>query len=168
MLHLVLTLIGDDRPGLVEALAATIRQHQGNWLESSLAQLAGKFAGIVNVAVPAAALPALKAALAAQPDLQIIAEVAGEQQTNPSVALNLSLTGNDRPGIVQDVAAILSRHLVNVEEFNSHTSSAPMSGDLLFHAQARLSVRADTDLAALHQALEGLSNELMVELQRQH
>ncbi len=51
---LVLTVIGDDRPGLVGELSAAISSHQGNWLESSMSHLAGKFAGIVKVAVPAA------------------------------------------------------------------------------------------------------------------
>lgn len=43
---LVLTVIADDKPGIVEQLAATITEHGGNWLESRMAQMAGKFAGI--------------------------------------------------------------------------------------------------------------------------
>jgi glycine cleavage system regulatory protein len=57
--HLVLTVIGDDRPGLVGELSAAISKHGGNWLESSMAQLAGKFAGIVEVSVDAAQADAL-------------------------------------------------------------------------------------------------------------
>ena len=58
--HLVLTVIGDDRPGLVGELSTVISAHQGSWLESSMAQLAGKFAGIVEVAVDEAHADALK------------------------------------------------------------------------------------------------------------
>ena len=50
---LVLTVIGDDRVGLVEALAHTVSSHGGNWEHSQMAELAGKFAGIVVVTVPA-------------------------------------------------------------------------------------------------------------------
>ena len=42
--YLVLTIIGEDRPGIVESLAEIISDHSGNWLESSMSQLAGKFA----------------------------------------------------------------------------------------------------------------------------
>ena len=49
--YLVLTVIGDDRPGLVEALAETIAAHEGNWLESRMSHLAGKFAGLLRVSV---------------------------------------------------------------------------------------------------------------------
>ena len=49
--YLVLTVIADDKPGLVETLAEVIADHKGNWLESSMSQLAGKFAGILRVSV---------------------------------------------------------------------------------------------------------------------
>ena len=71
---LVLTVIGDDRPGLVGELAAAIATHQGNWLESSMSHLAGKFAGIVRVAVPAAQAAALQAALGRLATLKVVAE----------------------------------------------------------------------------------------------
>ena len=50
--YLVLTVISDDKPGLVEELASTIAENSGNWLESSMSHLAGHFAGIVHVSVP--------------------------------------------------------------------------------------------------------------------
>ena len=49
----IITFIGDDRPGLVEELSSTISSLQGNWQESRLSQLAGKFAGLIRVSLPA-------------------------------------------------------------------------------------------------------------------
>lgn len=49
MKHLVITVIGQDRPGLVGALSDTVYQHKGNWLGSSMSKLAGQFAGILQV-----------------------------------------------------------------------------------------------------------------------
>jgi len=46
---LVLTVIGPDRPGLVESLSQAIAQQEGNWLESRMARMAGQFAGILRV-----------------------------------------------------------------------------------------------------------------------
>ena len=48
---LVLTVIGEDKPGLVESMAQAITDNSGNWLESSLSQIAGKFAGVLVVSV---------------------------------------------------------------------------------------------------------------------
>ena len=48
---MVFTFVGADKPGLVEKLAQTVGQHGGNWLESRMSELAGQFAGIVQVEV---------------------------------------------------------------------------------------------------------------------
>ena len=50
---LVLTVIGDDKPGIVEQLADQVLAAGGNWEESRMARLAGKFAGILRVSVDA-------------------------------------------------------------------------------------------------------------------
>ncbi|HAW24640.1 MAG TPA: glycine cleavage system protein R, partial [Pseudomonas sp.] len=42
--HLVLTVIAEDQPGLVECLAKCIAEHGGNWLESRMSRMAGQFA----------------------------------------------------------------------------------------------------------------------------
>jgi glycine cleavage system regulatory protein len=162
---LVLTVIGDDRPGLVGELSATISAHGGNWLESSMSHLSGKFAGIVRVDAPAEKLEALKRALAALPHLKITAEAAGgEPPPGRSRRLNLSLVGHDRIGIVREVSQVLAGRGVNVEELNTHTASAPMSAEILFHAQAELMAGEDLDVRELKADLERISNDLMVDI----
>lgn len=162
---LVLTVIGDDRPGLVELLSSTISRHQGNWLESSMSHLAGKFAGILRVSVPAAQAAALQAALAGLAPLKVTVEssTAGEAPQRGR-RLKLALIGHDRIGIVREVSQVLARHAVNVEELSTHTSSAPMSAETLFHAQAELLAGAELDARALKAELERLSNDLMVDI----
>ena len=51
-IHMLISFIADDRPGLVKSLSEVVNAHQGNWLESRMAKLSGKFAGVVRVAVP--------------------------------------------------------------------------------------------------------------------
>ena len=162
---LVLTVIGDDKPGLVGELSAVISAHQGNWLESSMSHLAGQFAGIVRVAVPNNQAERLRAALAALGGLKITAETSRAQKSVPTGRrLKLSLVGHDRIGIVREVSQILAKHAVNVEELNTFVSSAPMSAETLFHAQAELFAGAGLDARALKAELERLSNDLMVDI----
>jgi len=165
---LVLTVIGDDRPGLVEQLATGISQSRGNWLESSMSHLAGKFAGIVCVSVHTAQLEVLRTALDGLHGLRITSEVseAGET-TAPKPGkrhLKLSLVGHDRIGIVREVSQVLARHAVNVEELTTHTASAPMSAEILFHATAELTALPSLDSRALTDDLEQISNDLMVDI----
>jgi glycine cleavage system regulatory protein len=161
---LVLTVIGNDRPGLVEELAATITTHQGNWLESSMSHLGGKFAGIVQVAVPAARVEALHLALDGLSGLRAMAESSAVAVPAKGRRLKLSLVGHDRLGIVREVSQVLARHAVNVEELTTHTASAPMSAETLFHAQAELSAAPGLDTRALAADLERISNDLMVDI----
>ena len=161
---LVLTVIGDDRPGLVGQLSAAISKHNGNWLESSMSHLAGKFAGIVCVAIEDGRLDALKAELASLQGLRVTAEVSDTIQTPASRRLTLALVGHDRIGIVREVSQVLARHAVNVEELNTHTASAPMSAEVLFHATAELTASQALDARALIRELEQISNDLMVDI----
>ena len=162
--YLILTVIGDDRPGLVGELAAAISAHRGNWLESSMSRLAGKFAGIVKVAVPADGVDGLKKALAGLAGLKVTAEASGEAAQAKGRRLKLSLVGHDRIGIVREVSQVLARHAVNVEALETRTSSAPMSAALLFHAEAELLAGPNLDARALTGDLEQISNDLMVDI----
>ena len=164
-ISLILTVIGDDRPGLVGELSAAISAHQGNWLESSMAQLAGKFAGIVEVAVDAAHADALSKALGQLAGLKVTIESAvAKKSALTGRRLKLALVGHDRIGIVREVSQVLAHHAVNVESLETHTSSAPMSAAVLFHAVAELTAAPNLDVSALTGELERISNDLMVDI----
>jgi len=164
---LVLTVIGADRPGLVEALSETVAGHGASWLESRMAHLAGQFAGLLRVSVAeerAAELAEALRALDAR-GLRVIVETArGDAPAASAPRLRLELVGLDRPGIVREVSRAIAERGVNVEELESHTSSAPMSGETLFHVEAWLRLPHESAVDELRAALEKLADELMVEL----
>jgi glycine cleavage system regulatory protein len=167
MTDLVLTLIGPDRPGLVQAVAGIVAEHGGNWLESRMTHLAGKFAGILRAELPDNRVTAALDALAALEGkgLKIVSEtVARAEREPPSRAMDLELLGLDRPGIVREIAQLLAESEVNVEELTTNRTSAPMSGEILFEARAHVHVPAGTDLAKLRGALERVASDLMVEI----
>jgi glycine cleavage system regulatory protein len=168
---LVLTVIGADRPGLVEVLSRTIADHGASWLESRMAHLAGHFVGLLRVSVPDARANELTNALRALEarGLRVTVEPArGEGPDRSAPRLRLELVGLDRPGIVREISTAIAERGVNVEELESHTSSAPMSGEALFHAEAWLRLPRDADPDELRSALEKLANEMMVELSLDH
>lgn len=167
MKDLVLTLIGPDRPGLVESVAETVAAGGGNWLESRMAHLAGQFAGILRVEVPEGKAEALVAAIRQLSDrgLRLVIEpTAPPQSRELGRAIDLELIGQDRPGIMKEVAQLLSSKGVNVEELRTDRTSAPMSGEPLFSAHARVRVPHNVAIGELRTALERLAQDLMVEL----
>jgi glycine cleavage system regulatory protein len=164
---LVLTLLGPDRPGLVEMVAGVVAAHGGNWLESRMTRLAGHFAGILRAEVPPERLGEVMAALAAleKQGLQVTAAGAAPPPANlPERTMSLELVGLDRPGIVREISQLLAASGVNVEELITNRKSAPMSAEMLFEARAHVRVPASTNLASLQAALERLANDLVVEI----
>ena len=165
---MVFTFVGADKPGLVEQLAQTVGQHGGNWLESRMSELAGQFAGIVQVAVSEAQLPALRAALSALSgqDLTIVVAVAGASGVDKDNCRNLrlSIIGNDRPGIVREVAVALAARQINVREMETTVSSAPMSGVPMFKAVAMIQVPRALDLSELNSQLDAVANALTLDI----
>ena len=167
---LVLTVLGDDRPGIVEQLSDRVLGAGANWEESRMAHLSGKFAGLLRVSVDADRADALATALTSLSGagLTVVVEPGAEAGSQPSARMTLQLVGHDRPGIVRDIARVLAARRVNIEELESEVASAPMSGEPLFRARAHLRLPASVPPEAVVQMLEALAGELMVDLSVDH
>jgi glycine cleavage system regulatory protein len=160
----VLTCIGQDRPGLVAAIAAAIAGAGGNWLESRLEHLAGQFAGIVHISLPADQLPGLTAALQALSGLSVT--IARGQPTDepPLEPLILEILGHDRPGIVRDVTLALTGLGINIEAFSSAIESAAFTGEKMFRAELKLGLPEHVSTDEVRRILEKLADEIMVDI----
>lgn len=162
-------MTGADRPGLVEDLATLVADHGGNWERSRFAELAGIFAGVVLVSVPAGRAEELSEAIepfSERTGMAVRVQAAEVEPAPEPVArsASLSLVGNDRQGIVRELSAVLARAGVSFADFASETHEAPMAGGLVFEVHADLDVPASTDLDALRDALEELGNTFMVDI----
>lgn len=163
-MELILTVMANDRPGIAERLAREIEANQGNWLESRMATMAGKFAGIVRIDVPVehseAAQKALQSlreeGLSVQIELGETSEVTYEPHT-------VEVVGNDRPGIVREVTNAFAKLGVNVIDLQTEIEPASMSGGFLFKAVIEFALTEEQDMDSVVKALEDLSPDLMVD-----
>lgn len=166
MATFILSVTGSDRPGLTQALAAAVLSAGGNWLESHLSRLGGLYVGSVLVELGAEGADALRAAVAAVDAQGLEVRIAPTIET-PSPAgevLHISLVGQDHPGIVHEVTALLSAHDANIEALDTRIAAEPHSGAPLFHMQARVRIPAARTMAAVQAALEDISAEIMVDI----
>ena len=99
-----------------------------------------------------------------QAGLQVIVESGNQSPVAETEILCLELIADDRPGIVRDISQALAGRDVNIEELQTETYDAPMSGGMLFKATARVGLPAGTSSDDLRQALEALGNDMMVEI----
>jgi len=164
---LVLTVVGKDHTGLIESLSQHIADNGGNWLESRMCRLGGEFAGILRIHVPEDNEQSLTKALHAMHADGITIIIHPDetvQGTGQIKSASLNLVGQDRPGILYQISAALAHQNVNVEELETECSSAPMSGEMIFKASAKLLIPESCVLADLRRELEEIGSELMVEI----
>ena len=164
--QLVLTLIGRDRPGLVERFPRRSRRHGGNWEESRMAHLAGKFAGILRVSVPANAASSLAQALSGleREGLRILVESTEPRRKSPAVACDSSWSATIAPASCATSRA-RSPRAASTSTNCTHAARtrrwAVVRCSGRTHCCARRRRFAIDDLRA---QLEGLADDLMVEL----
>ena len=167
--YLIMTVLGCDRPGLVRSLADTVEKHGGNWLESRMARLAGQFAGIVRIECPESVVDGLLAELHTPEgstthglSVQAVREVLEEPASKQT--LMVDVMGNDRPGIVRELAAAIANAGGNVEELTTGLESAPMSGHPMFRARGVISTHENSAIEAITAAIESLGADLTVDV----
>jgi glycine cleavage system regulatory protein len=164
----IITFIGDDRPGLVEELSSVITAQGGNWQESRLSQLAGKFAGLIQVKLPSAKAHDLQQGLKALHEkglsVRVTAALDPTATGSGNRQIRLAILGPDRPGIVREIAAALAAQSVNVLDLQSNVSSAPMSAELIFTASVEAAIPDNIDLAELEESLDRIEHQMDVDI----
>lgn len=165
--EIVLSMIADDHPGIVQTLAETISAHGGNWLDSSMSHLGGKFAGIVLLSVSEARESGLEAALRGLDRRGLHIAFERTMPAKPDVArfVMVNIVANDRPGIIGEISELLASHDINIETLTTSVGDTPMSSGHLFKARFQANLPEDVGYDELQRVLESASDDLMVELE---
>lgn len=163
---IVITLLSNDQPGIVQQLANIISSHNGNWLESRMSQLAGKFAGILKVSIDSAQTQALTDSLKqlTGEGIQILVESSNDIELSQGYSLTFELVGGDRIGIVNEISQAFAETGINIDEMETHCSSMPWSGEPLFEAKGSLHAPAGIDMNKLMDQLDAIEEKLGIDL----
>jgi glycine cleavage system transcriptional repressor len=165
--HVAVTAIGLDRPGIVAAVSKVLFEHEGNIEDSRMAILGGHFAMMLIVALPQGADASNLERALSEPartyDLVVsvrpVAEVSAEHaEGTPYV---VSVYGADRPGIVHAVSSALAGRNVNITDLSTHVVPGETP---LYVMLIEVTVPPGTDLATLEAELTGLAEQLAVDL----
>lgn len=165
MNHIVISCIGPDKTGLVDSLSKIIAKHNGNWQVSSLHQLSGFFAGVIEVAITAEHCEALVSELKTINGLTCQIEVAEPNLAKVNCNLVLEITANDRAGIVQEVSSVIHHQNGNLIKLVCAQESAAHSGQEMFKAKVKISID-ENSIDELISALENIADDLMVDISR--
>lgn len=162
--YAVLTAVGPDRPGLVDAISRLILDHRCNIEDSRMAVLGGEFAMLILVSGQETGLSAVLESAAAAGERVGLAVTARrtraplEAPARETLPYELSAFSMDHPGIVQRVAHFLGERGVNVRSLETRVEHAPVSGQPIFSLNALIDVPASVKARDLRRGLDELGD----------
>ena len=163
--ELVITFVGDDRPGIVQEMSQRVTARDGNWLESQMTRLAGKFAGVARVSVDETVFSGLVEDMQSIPGISVLLEAPTDASEDfQALSFVLNIIGPDRPGILSEVSGALLAKGVNVVELETRVGPAPMTGDQTFFAEASILVPATVSMALLQEQLNEVADALALDI----
>jgi len=163
----VLSAIGADRVGIVDDLAALVSDKGGNIEESKMAVLGGEFAVMMLFSMDEAALGPLVrevGGLEANLGLKVGIERTRAPEKEGSAAAeagrgrpySLETVSLDGRGIVHAVSAVLRSYGINIEDLETRTERAPLTGAPLFRMKANVVLGPEVVASSLRRELEEL------------
>lgn len=153
--YLVISAVGEDQPGIVNALSTKILDSGCNIVDSRMTVLGGEFALIImisgnwnTIAKLEANLPGLEKQLG----LTIIAKRTEERsQQDNKIPYMVEVVAMDHPGIVNNVADFFSSRNINIEDLSTGSYAAAHTGTVMFTMHMVISIPSDMHLGDLRE-----------------
>ncbi len=162
--HIIISAFGSDRPGIVSHLTSAITTHGGNIEKSRMMKLGTDFTTMILVSVSTEWTESLTVALNGIQDLHISVQKTSPFSLDSTIPqCGIHLMGADNEGLVHKVAEKLAEKGINIEEMETGTENAPISGTILFTMTARVS-HPELDIPRLENDMNELANKLGVEI----
>ena len=154
--HLVISALGQDRPGIVNTLSQLIAENHGNIINSRMMVMGGEFALMLLIEIDNQQIDTLLENLPGLENklgLTITSKKTSlTSQNNPRLSYMAEVVAMDHPGIVHEVADFFSRRNINIEEMNTDTYPAAHTGTPMFSLEMLIKLPADTSIAQLRAA----------------
>ncbi len=151
--NLVISALGNDKPGLVNELSKAILDNSGNITESRMMVLGGEFTIMLLVTGNAECITNINSKLESigkTLGLTIIAKETQPQDTSQKrLPYQVTVVSMDHPGIVHDISDFFSSRNLNIEEIETKTYPAAHTGTPMFSLDMTISVPADSSVRTL-------------------
>lgn len=164
--QILVTVVGEDRPGIVKEITEGIVEKSANVEESRTASLGGQFVGLFLVIVPGETLNQLLEYLqdCGSENLTVAVKEIDRPTYQSYLLYALEVAGADHPGIIHGISEFLAEKGVNIAESKTSVYNSPISGSPLFSMTALLQVPPDLSAEDLQQSLTDLGDAQSVDV----
>ena len=150
---LVISALGNDRPGIVNKLTAPITDSVCNIVDSRMTILGGEFAILMLVEGPWNAISKLEDSLPAlgeKLDLTIISKRTEQESDKQDVMpYEVNVVALDHPGIVNQLAGFFSSRQINIHDLYTDSYRAAHTGTQMFSANMTVHIPANVSIVQL-------------------
>lgn len=151
--NLVISALGNDKPGIVNELSKEILDQGGNLTESRMTVLGGEFAMMLLVTGSQDCIDNIISKLdttGEKLNLTLIAkETSSQDSTKKRLPYQITVVSMDHPGIVHNISDFLSSRNLNIEEIETATYPAAHTGTPMFSLEMIISIPADSSVRDL-------------------
>jgi glycine cleavage system transcriptional repressor len=162
--HLVISAIGEDRPGLVESLSKAILESGCSIEDSRMSVLGGHFAVIMLASGNWNTLSKLDNSLdqlRRQQSLEIISQRTTHRSPSArALPYGVDVVALDQPGIVHQLAGFFSARGINIQEMSTHAYNAAHTATPMFAAHLTVELPATEHIASLRDDFLDFCDEL--------
>ncbi|MFZ7126809.1 MAG: glycine cleavage system protein R [Desulfobacterales bacterium] len=174
MSKIIISVLGQDRPGIIAAVSRVLLEHESNIENVSQTTLQSCFAGIFIAAIPDRLAPStIEDALAErlssmglQVHVQPMAALEAPSSAPEADPFVITTRGPDRKGLVAEISAVLAHHGVNITNLQALFKGGddPTANIMIYEVD--IPRRADHD--ALFADLKSRSEKLRLKISIQH
>jgi len=151
--NLVISALGNDKPGIVNELSKAILDQGGNITESRMTVLGGEFAMMLLVIGSQDCIDNIISKLdktGEKLNLTLIAKQTKPQEAEQKrIPYQITVVSMDHPGIIHNISDFLSSRNLNIEEIETNTYAAAHTGTTMFSLDMIISVPADSSMRTL-------------------
>ncbi len=150
---LVITALGEDKPGIIDKLSESVMTCNCNIVDSRMSVLGGEFAVMLMVTGKWNELAKLEDTLATVSDaLGLTIACKRTKPNEPSTDLmpySIEVISIDQPGIVHELARFFSSRKINVQELNTTQYPAAHTGTPMFVLHLTANIPASLPIVGL-------------------
>ncbi len=161
--YLVISAIGEDKPGIINALSKEATRNQCNILDTRMTVLGGEFALLMMISGQPAAIESAAGALSAAADklglTTILKRTQPRKASTSSRPYRVEVVAIDHPGIVTEIAGFFSSRDMNIEEMETGAYAAAHTGTPMFSLEMTVNIPGTVAVAGLKDAFIAFCDE---------
>jgi len=161
---LVISALGEDRPGIVDKLSSIIFDHALNIEDSRMTVLGGEFAILLLVSGEQSSINALQSQLSEIEQtlkMSLLAKITTDSAAqNNTIPYSVEVAALDHPGIVRNIANFFSNRNINIVNLETERYAAPHTGSPMFALHMTIGIPAEINIPQLRDAFMDVCDEL--------